>query len=229
LQPKGAHVHDQELRELAQEVAYELPGIYAAKGRPNLSEMHHLQPATNTVAAKLAPTWDPAPSLDGHEFGPKLGWVGLGNVDTVFAWPAGTRTFLELKCDRDLSACVWDAVKLSAAVLNGNANAGYMLAGAPTSAWEKPAPGAELFESCRWVTIGPGIRDRYRRWWWNWQEEIVGDRPNRHIPGSVAASFETVPVGRFPFEVAGTPWQLRLARIETVGADWINWTCVCCS
>ena len=85
------------------------------------------------------------PVLAGKKFGDKLGWIGLGNVDTVFTWGDGTRTFLELKCGTDLSACVWDSVKLASGVLNGNASAGYMLAGSPTSLWQKPVRGAELF------------------------------------------------------------------------------------
>ena len=175
---------------------------------------------------ELARTWNPSPTLAEKKFGPKLGWVGLGPVDTVFHWPGGTRTFLELKCGWDLSACVWDAVKLAAGVLNGNADAGYMLAGAPTAMWNKPTPGAELFGAGRWETMGPKVRERHRTWWWKWQEEVVGRKSNRHIPGAVAAVFDTVPLQALAFEIAGAPWELRLARVEPSGPDWAIWTCL---
>jgi hypothetical protein len=219
-------MHDQELRALAREVAAMLPRVYAEKGKRNLSEMHHLQPATNDVAARLAATWNPPATLVGKQFGPNLGWVGLGHVDTVLHWPDGPQTFLELKCDWDLCACVWDAVKLAAGVLNGNADAGYMLAGAPARMWNKSTPGAELFASGRWETMGAEVRGRYRKWWWNWQEEVVDHRSNRHIPGAVAAIFETVPLGTFPFVIGGASWELRLARVDPNGSEWSIWTCV---
>ena len=89
--------HDDELAALAREVASELPSVYAEKARKKLSEQFHLQPATNRVVERLAPAWHPAPSLAGKKFGDKLGWIGLGHVDTVFTWGDGTRTFLELR------------------------------------------------------------------------------------------------------------------------------------
>lgn len=212
-------LHDARLSELAREVARELPGTYAKKARKNLSEQFHLQPTTNRVVERLAATWHPTPSLVGKTFGDKLGWIGLGHVDTVFSWADGTRLFLELKCGTDLSACAWDAVKLASGVLNGNAFAGYMLAGSPSSLWRKPIPGAELFERGKWHTTG--VRDAHLKWWRFWQGEKTP-----HIPGRVAASFETVQLGLFPFAIDGVAWELRLVRVEPSGPNWLNWELV---
>src|SRR5689334_15519862 len=110
-------MHESKLVGLARAVALELPVQCALVVRNSLSEMYHLQPATIRVAERVALTWDPVPSLVGKRFGESLGWVGLGNVDVVFHWADGSRTFLELKCGPDLSACAWDALKLGAGVL----------------------------------------------------------------------------------------------------------------
>lgn len=117
-----------------------------------------------------------------------------------------------------MSACVWDSVKLTSGVLNGNASAGYMLAGSPTSLWQKPVRGAELFGGGKWRTLSPEIRDAYLDWWRFWQEEKTP-----HIPGRVAETFETVPLGSFPFQIEGTAWELRLVRVEPSGSTWLNW------
>ena len=208
--------NDTEFIAVATASAAALPRLYAEKRKKNLSEQFHLQPATNLVVERLAPTWDPAPSLVGKKFGEKLGWIGLGHVDNVFHWGDGTRTFLELKCGQDMSACVWDSVKLASGLLNGNARAGYLLAGAPTSCWRKPVRGAELFRSAIWRTAGVDVRDAYLDWWRRWEAEM-------HIPGRVAASFQTFALGSFSFEIDGIAWELRLARVEPMGSSWIEW------
>jgi hypothetical protein len=212
-------MHDQGLIErLGKAVAREMPIVYAEKGRKNVSEMRHLQPATNRVLERLAPTWMPAPALGSKKFGDMLGWVGLGHVDNVLTWPDGSRTFLELKCGNDLSACVWDMVKLAAAVLGGNATSAYMLAGASVASWQKPTPGAEFFRSQEWQTMGFDVRARYEKWWRFWQNETTP-----HLPGRVAPAIRTVTLGSFGFVIAGEAWELRLARVEPVRTDWVDW------
>lgn len=212
--------NDKELIAVAAASAAALPRLYAERAKENLSEQFHLQPATTLVVERLAPTWAPAPSLVGKTFGDKLGWLGLGPVDTVFHWGDGTRTFLELKCGTDLSACVWDSVKLASGLLQKNARAGYLLAGAPTESWEKPVRGGEFFASRSWDTTGADVRDAYRDWWGSWEKE-------GHLPVRVAASFETQALGSFAFGIDGTPWQLRLARVEPVGSTWLEWDRFC--
>lgn len=144
----------------------------------------------------------------------------------MFRQPESAPTFLELKCGygKDcLAFCVWDAVKLAAGLLAGNAEAGYLLAGAPRADWHRPILGAQLFESRTWQTSGRDIRGAYSRWWWRWQIEMKYGKPNHHIPGRVAATFDTKKLGSFGFQIAGTAWELRLARVEPALADWHDW------
>ena len=208
-------MHDDKLIDVATGVALELPPLYARSGKKWLSERYHVQPATNLVVARLAPRWSPRPALVGKAFGDTCGWKRLGTVDNVFNWPDGTRIFLELKCGIDLSACVWDAVKLATGVLGGNAESGYMLAAAPRDRWQSAARGTELFATARWETAGPAIRHAYRDWWRLWEKE-------GHIPGQVPSRFETIALGSFPFVVEGVHWDVRLARVVP-GSRWIDW------
>ena len=209
---------DERLIQLARETAAELESHCAEKALSHANERDHLDRVCKQVAKRLAPTWSPDASVGPYGFGDKLGWVGLGLVDLVFRRPDRLPTFLELKCGagkHTLSACVWDAVKLAAGLLAGNAEAGYLLAGAPLAQWQKPILGAQLFDSRAWWTSSNEIRGAYSMWWWKWQNE-----PN--IPGRVAATFHTKKLGSFPFQIAGAPWELRLARIEA-HADWEDW------
>lgn len=190
-------------------------------GLTAINEAKHLHPACKQAAKTLAATWQPAPAIGPYGFGDKLGWVGLGLVDMVFRWPGGDRTFLELKCgasSSSLTACSWDAVKLASGLLAGNAASGYLLAGAPTASWRQSILGASLFDAGTWTTTGPEIRDAFATWWRHWQEES-----SPHVPGRVAARFETVPVTVAPLTVGETPWELRLARVNPVGDEWADW------
>ena len=120
-------MHDRQLLQLASETASELERGCAEAGLTSATELRHLAPACKRSAERLAPTWDPAPALGPYTFGDTLGWRGLGNIDVVFRWPDGDRTFVELKCgsgNDSLAPCVWDAVKLGAGVLSGNARCG---------------------------------------------------------------------------------------------------------
>jgi hypothetical protein len=62
-------------------------------------------------------------------------------------------------------------------------------------------------------------RDRFLADWRKWELEP-------HIPGRVATAFRTVALGSFPLEIARTPWELRLARVEPIGDDWVDWPSV---
>ena len=217
---------DEQLIQLTRETATELESHCAEKALSYAGEQKDLDPVCKQVAKRLAPTWSPAASVGPFAFGDKLGWVGLGLVDLVFRWPDRLPTFLELKCGSDencLAFCVWDAVKLATGVLAGNAEAGYLLAGAPLAQWQRPILGTQLFDSRAWRTSSPEIRGDYSRWWWKWQTERKKGLPNFHIPGRVAATFDTKKLGSFPFQIAGTPWELRLARVEPAPGDWEHW------
>jgi hypothetical protein len=213
---------DDLLRRVADATARELETFCAELQLTYPNERDHLAKCCKTATARLASALDRPPALSPYSFGDPRGWVGLGNVDVVLRWADRQPTFLELKCGTGkhvLRPCVWDALKLSTAVLGGNAASGYLLAGAPTSDWRAPVPGADLFESVEWVTVGPQVRDRFLADWRKWELEP-------HIPGRVATAFRTVALGSFPLEIARTPWQLRLARVEPIGDDWVDWPSV---
>lgn len=208
---------DARLAELAEATAREVEAYCAAAGVSTANEQKHLDPCCKATAKALAGTWEPAPVFSTNAFGDTLGWIGLGNVDIVVVWDETPQTFLELKCgfDKDaLGPCAWDVVKLAAGLLNGNAGTGYMLAGAPAAQWEKPILGAELFETHEWRASD--IRETYRSWFRFWEKD-------GHCPGRVAAAFRTVHIGSFGMEIAATRWELRLARVEPIGIEWLKW------
>lgn len=212
-------MNDEHLVQLALETAVELERSCSELAIGHATESKHLDPTCKRVAKRLAPTWSPIASVGPYGFGDKLGWIGLGNVDVVFRRPDLLPTFLELKCGAksdSLGPCVWDAVKVAAGVLAGNAEAGYLLAGAPLAQWQKPILGAQLFDSRAWRTSGSEIRGAYSGWWWMWQK-------GPHIPGRVAATFHTKKLDSFRFQIAGTPWELRLAKVEPARPDWEDW------
>ena len=130
-------MHDEKLATLVPEVADELPLVYVQAARVNVSELFHLQPATNRVVERLAATWRPTPSLVGKKFGDTLGRIGLDNVDAVFnclqlaRWqPYVPRAEVRAGLER---MRLGRREELASGVLNRNAEAGYMLAGSPTS------------------------------------------------------------------------------------------------
>jgi hypothetical protein len=87
-----------------------------------------------------------------------------------------------------------------------------------------PVGGSELFRSEKWDTAGTAIREKYRSWWWRWQnEKNRRSEPSPHIPGQVARTFKTIALGTFSFQITGEPWELRLARVRPVGRERDTW------
>lgn len=206
---------------VAADTASELALFCATNQLTHANERDHLAKCCKAATARVAGALRPAPELSSYAFGDRHGWVGLGPVDVVLRWASGPPTFLELKCGAGkhaLRACVWDAVKLSTAVLGRSARSSYLLAGAPASRWRERVPGSELFETAEWGTLGRDIRDRFASDWRFWESEATP-----HTPGRVAARFRTVALGSFPFTIAMTPWELRLARVEPAGTAWADW------
>lgn len=212
---------DHLLSCVAVETARELETLCATKRLTYANERDHLAPCCKMATARVAGPHEQRPALSPLGFGELHGWVGLGLVDVVFRWTDRRPTFLELKCGMGknvLRPCIWDAVKLSTAVLGGNAGAGYLLAGARTSDWLARVAGADLFESGEWDALGPDVRDRFIADWRFWESEATP-----HVPGRVAKQFRTIPLGSFRLAIAATPWELRLARVEPIGDAWIDW------
>lgn len=207
---------------LTVETASELEAFCAERALAYANERDHLARCCKAVAARIvAELPPPRPALSPFGFGERHEWIGLGGVDVVFRWEAREPTFVELKSGSGTGAlrpCVWDAVKLATAVLGGNASSGYMLAAAPVSAWRTGYLGAELFESGEWLTLGPEIRDRFRGDWSFWASEATP-----HVPGRVPAGIRTIAVGSASLSIASTLWELRAARVEPIGTDWVKW------
>ena len=211
---------DHLLQRVAEDAASELERFCAARGLTYANERDHLAKCCRTVTTRIAAALEPPIALSPNAFGDRHGWIGLGGVDLVCRWADRPPTFLELKCGAGKSAlrpCVWDAVKLSTAVLGRNACSGYLLAGAPVSDWAARVPGAEFFDSAEWETLGPDVRERFLSDWRFWESEATP-----HIPGRVAGRFTTVALGSFPLTIGTTGWELRLARVEP-SADWVAW------
>ena len=217
---------DELVQNLTAMTAVQLETLCANGAVVSPNERDHLSKACKMAAAAVASEMQVPPVLSPFGFGPLLGWIGLGNVDLVFRWPDRQPIFVELKCGCDLTDCVWDVVKLSAAVLHGNAETGYLLAGAPVARWDAGTPGGEFFEEGVWETRGRLVRDAYVKSWRRWQNEAVRRRPNRHIPGLIATAFRTVALGRYPFSVAGVRWEIRAARVDPAGSESVVWKCV---
>ena len=210
---------DHILARVDDETARELELFCAGKQLMYANERDHLAKCCKIATARVAGALKQPPALSPYAFGDLHGWVGLGLVDVVFRWADRRPTFLELKCGAGknvLRPCVWDAVKLSTAVLGRNAGSGYLLAGAPTSDWRARVPGADLFESAEWDTLGTHVRDRFLADWRFWQSEATP-----HTPGRVAGGFRTAALGSFPLAIAMTPWELRL--VEPIGDGWVDW------
>lgn len=218
---RAVDADDHLVGRVAAETARELELFCSANRLAYANERDHLAKCCKIATARVSGSLGQPPALGPHAFGDRHGWVGLGLVDVVLRWADRPPTFLELKCGAGKSVlrpCVWDAVKLSTAVLGRNARSAYLLAGAPESDWQARAPGSELFESAERDTLGPHVRDRFLADWRFWESEATP-----HTPGRVPARIRTVALGSFPFTIAMTPWELRLARVEPVGSVWTDW------
>ena len=216
---------DDLVMRLAVDTASELEEFCAERALAHANERDHLARCCKTVAARIvAELPPPRPALAPFGFGERHEWIGLGGVDVVFRWDTREPTFVELKSGSStgvLRPCVWDAVKLATAVLGGNASSGYMLAAAPASAWRAGYLGAELFESGEWLTLSPEIRDRFRSDWTFWESEATP-----HVPGRVPAAIRTIACASTHLSIGGTSWELRVARVEPIGANWVVWPSV---
>lgn len=182
-----------------------------------INEQHDLQPHCARAARTIAERPENIVEVASQDQLLIEDWPRLGKVDLALTWPSRDRVLVELKCgakNDTLGPCVWDALKCAFALHVGLASAAYLLAGAPETSWSKPIRAAELLSTRSWDTAD--LRDRYADWWRQWEK--CGDPQPVRLP----SSFSTVAVGTFPFQIKGTSWELRLARIERVGelVDW---------
>jgi hypothetical protein len=145
-------------------------------------------------------------------------WPRLGPVDITLSEPDQPPSLVELKCGSGpdaLGPCAWDLLKLASAVVAGAGSAGYMLAATTRAMWDRPARGADIFDSGAWEA--GNVRELYADWWRSWEKR--GDpRPLR-----VPARGQTAALGEAAFEAGGATWQLRLARVEADTDGWVGW------
>jgi len=147
-------------------------------------------------------------------------WPRVGDVDALLVpTNGGAVVFVELKCGNkssSLRSCAWDAVKCALGLRLQDAGEAYLLAGTEAKLWNRPVPGAQLFSDARpWQS--EQIRTEYRAAFVEYEE--CDDPP----PTLVPAAFETCFVDSADFVVDGKDWQLRLARVRDVGAEWFRW------
>lgn len=138
--------------ELTERTAARLEAEGRVNGWPRINERITLQPACAAEAGELAVRSGrqvaPAPS---HRI--ELVYWQPGFVDVPLVIEGSQRVMLELKCGegRDaLGSCAWDAAKCASALRDGAVDAAYLLAGVPTTNWEKPIRGADFFSTREW-------------------------------------------------------------------------------
>ena len=150
------------------------------------------------------------------------GWPGVGSLDLEFASKDGP-VWAELKWAKSadyLFNCLWDTAKLARAVRNGVASAGYLVAGAPVSEWEKRVDYAEVFNFSGFDGASvTNLTPRFAACWDGWR------RKNRETyPEELPCPVCTWPEGEVRSEnVAGRePWAIRVARVTAPGSSTVK-------
>jgi hypothetical protein len=205
-----------KLIQLAAAVAECLEQRAAELAVSRVNEQAHLQPCCENSARGLADERALDPTAKKELICDA--WPRIGAVDIALTQPDGSRVVLELKCGagRDaLGPCVWDVAKCALAIEDEQASAAYLLAGTCVSGWNEAIRGAEFFTSATWQMVD--LRQRYADWWRQW--ERLGDPMPNRLPSRI----RTEGLGRFPFTVDHSPWELRLARVEPMSGGWFEW------
>lgn len=211
-------VADACLLDVAASTASALQDAAVTQQWSYINERDHLQVHCADAARGLAAQPEAAFSVSTQLKLPIPDWPRLGSVDLALTWLPKEHALLELKCgdgSDTLGPCVWDALKCAFALRAGLASAAYLLAGAPQAKWDAPTKGAEFFSTGSWVTAE--LRDSYAGWWLHWEK--CGDPQPARLP----RSFNSVALGTFPLHIGSTLWELRLARVEQVSGELLDW------
>ena len=138
---------------------------------------------------------------------------GVGHVDVAVSGRSPVPdALIELKWGgRTLWNCVWDAAKLALAVRVQAGRSGFLIAGAPARAWEKPERGADLFGDS--TSEIEDFLEAHADLFAFWRKEIL-TRPLR-LPTPIT----TTAVACVPLEVEGALWELRCSRVDAPG-EW---------
>lgn len=189
------------------------------RGLTRVNERDHLQPWSVEILREVA--MDEGSRLRvGTSF--RLDypehWPGVGNVDLTLTGGGAPPVLVELKCGAGsdaLGPCAWDVAKSALTLRMGTACATYLLGATTTAMWQRPVRGAEFFHAGQWDTAN--IRSRYEDWWRSWQK-----RPDP-LPRRLTLRGSTQPIAAARFSVAGTDWELRLARVTVEPSGWFEW------
>lgn len=158
-------------------------------------------------------------------------WPGVGQADLAVGFPTlGPPAFIELKAGSSgdaLGACAWDVLKVALCLRKAACSRGYLLAAAPVSVWERSgspkasrgARGGEFFAEEGYAWSALDLRERYRDWWWFWQEP---PRPSP-MPNRVPAEGVSQRAWVSPFTIGDEDWELRLASIRLTSDEWLDW------
>jgi hypothetical protein len=204
--------------DAAQATAPRLDALAAANGRAYVTERFELQPAFRAEVERAAAGARPRPAVSPRLKVDLTRWyTSIGPFDISLDWAGKAVAYGELKAGLDTNAsanCVWDAPKLALAVRTGAAACGHLIAAAPAALWTPSTAGLELFYDAEWRMLD--LRERHASWWRKWETQKL-------MPLRIPARLQTFAGPRVPFECAGTPWTLALARVAPSGDDWLDW------
>lgn len=181
-----------------------------------LREDRHLQPVFAVCLREAA-------SADGETISPHLShglkreWPRLGRFD-VSVRVERRDVVGELKCGigpAKLDACAWDMAKLAFVLHHGVGSAGLLVACTDQRTWEASSLGSELLDTGVWDMAD--IRERYAAGFRRWEGD--GYKPNRVLRWARTTALHHAE----PFDIAGEPWSIRLARVEPVSEEIMDW------
>lgn len=143
-------------------------------------------------------------------------WPAVGPVDLMLS----SRVAVELKWCKSgdtLANCAWDIAKLGCALMEGEVEDAYVVAGAPSAHWRGGRPGVELF-AAQELRADDLVR-RYESWWRFWCRDVA-TRPTA-LPSAVSVT----PLDPVTVELDAEPFDLRAARIAVRDARWQPHVC----
>lgn len=149
------------------------------------------------------------------------GWPGVGGLDLELQVSDGT-AWAELKWAKSadyLYNCLWDAAKLATAVREGAADTGYLVAGAPASAWMRQIDYAKVFDFSGFENGSiTNYNKRFASCWDGWRRENANT-----YPIEIADPVCTWPEGQVssPNPNGSEPWIIRVARVTSPGSETV--------
>ena len=141
----------------------------------------------------------------------KEAWSGrAGGVDLA-AQDAADLSLIELKWDpKTLAACVWDSVKLAAALQSGEGSRAFLIAGSPVV---NGLRGHELLDDAE---VRPQeLRRRYADEFDFWKRDV------ENHPVLAPASWRIEAVHAAPLRYKDAPWRIRVAELFLTSSDLV--------